>query len=163
MRKVRSFYTKFLVLFKLFRKVGLDSRLELGVNQISLGNRTWLGRRSYIGCYKKTAKIDIGSRVYSGDNLQLTAIDNISIQDNVLIGRNVTITDHSHGDKTNYGTSVHPSDWPLTSKGPVRIESYVWIGSNVVILGGVTIGKNSVIAANSVVRKNVMPNQIYTG
>ena len=45
----------------------------------------------------------------------------------------------------------------------VLIESYVWIGSNVVILGGVTIGKNSVIAANSVVRKNVMPNQIYTG
>jgi acetyltransferase-like isoleucine patch superfamily enzyme len=45
----------------------------------------------------------------------------------------------------------------------VRIANNVWIGMNAVILKGVTIGENSVVAAGSVVTKNVEPNTVVAG
>lgn len=46
---------------------------------------------------------------------------------------------------------------------PVHIEDHVWIGSNVVILPGVTIGKNSVIGAGSVVTRDIPPDVVAVG
>lgn len=161
MTKIYAFYNKLSCFIKLFKKVGYNSRIELKKNQINVGDRSWLGQRCYLGCYSTNAFINIGSRVYSGDNLQITSIENVSINDNVLIGRNVTIVDHNHGDRSTYNMDIHPSDRPLISKGPIIIGKNVWIGSNVVILGGVEIGNNAVISANSVVRKNVKSFEIY--
>jgi acetyltransferase-like isoleucine patch superfamily enzyme len=48
------------------------------------------------------------------------------------------------------------------SKGPINIKDDVWIGTNVVILSGVTIGQGAIIAAGSVVTKDVPPYAIYT-
>ena len=48
----------------------------------------------------------------------------------------------------------------IFSKGPIRIGDNVWIGDEVTILSGVNIGNNSVIAANSVVTKDV-PDDCY--
>lgn len=49
------------------------------------------------------------------------------------------------------------------SYAPVIIEKNVWIGENVVILKGVTIGEGSIIAASCVVTKNVPPFSLYGG
>jgi maltose O-acetyltransferase len=49
------------------------------------------------------------------------------------------------------------------TKGPIIIEDNVWIGANVTITDGVRIGKDSVIAANSVVTKDVAPFDIVGG
>jgi acetyltransferase-like isoleucine patch superfamily enzyme len=46
---------------------------------------------------------------------------------------------------------------------PVKIEDNVWIGMNALILKGVTIGENCVVAAGSVVTKNVEPNRVAAG
>jgi len=52
---------------------------------------------------------------------------------------------------------------PKLKTAPVKIEDNVWIGMNAVILKGVTVGKNSVVAAGSVVTKSVSPNTVVAG
>ena len=52
---------------------------------------------------------------------------------------------------------------PKLKTAPVKIADNVWIGMNAVILKGVTIGENSVVAAGSVVTKSVGPNTIVAG
>ncbi|PYI72815.1 MAG: acyltransferase [Verrucomicrobia bacterium] len=52
---------------------------------------------------------------------------------------------------------------PKLKTGPVKICDNVWIGMNAVILKGVTIGENSVVAAGSVVTKSVGPNTVVAG
>jgi len=52
---------------------------------------------------------------------------------------------------------------PVLKTAPVIIEDNVWIGMNAVILKGVTIGENSVVAAGAVVSKSVPPNVVVAG
>jgi galactoside O-acetyltransferase len=81
----------------------------------------------------------------------------IYIGDHVMIGPNVMIA-----------TANHPINPELGAKGyqytrDVHIEENVWIGGNVSIVPGVTIGKNSVIGAGSVVTKDIPENCIAAG
>ena len=52
---------------------------------------------------------------------------------------------------------------PKLKTAPVKIENNVWIGMNAVILKGVTIGENSIVAAGSVVTKSIEPNVVVAG
>lgn len=107
--------------------------------------------------------ISIGENCNFGDYLHLTCINKIQIGRNVLTGRWVTITDNSHGTTNHDSLTIPPFKRPLHSKGPVIIEDDVWIGDKATILPGVTIGKGSVIAANSVVTKDIPPHSIVGG
>lgn len=95
--------------------------------------------------------------------MHITAINRITIGNDVLTGRWVTITDNSHGD-TDYSTlQMRPVSRPLISKGPVLIGNNVWIGDKVTILPGVTIGEGAVIAANAVVTKDIPAYSVAVG
>ena len=59
--------------------------------------------------------------------------------------------------------SHRKTDYAPLDKQSVIIEGYNWIGANVTIIGGVRIGKGAIIAAGSLVNKNVEPNAIYGG
>lgn len=48
-------------------------------------------------------------------------------------------------------------------RGDIEVRSDVWIGNNVTVMGGVTIGNGAVIGANTVVRRDILPYEIYTG
>lgn len=78
----------------------------------------------------------------------------------ILIGNNVDIAQ-----ETNIWTLEHDaqSDTHSTKGGNIRIEDYVWIASRVTNLPGVTIGKGAVIAACSLVTKDVLPMTIVGG
>ncbi|PYK92462.1 MAG: acyltransferase [Verrucomicrobia bacterium] len=52
---------------------------------------------------------------------------------------------------------------PKLETAPVRIADNVWVGMNAVILKGVTIGENSIVAAGSVVTKSIPPNTVVAG
>ena len=91
----------------------------------------------------------------------MVALDNIHIGSNTLIGPGVLIFDHDHDFEKDKNSGTKNGRHFVTK--PIRIESDVWIGGNSVILKGVTIGKGAVIAAGSIVLKDVEPYCLYAG
>ena len=104
-----------------------------------------------------------GKNLFFGDgvyaNFNLTVVDDVEIivGNNVLFAPNCTLT-----------TANHPICPELRRKGyqytkKIIIKDNVWLGSNVVVLPGVTIGENSVIGAGSVVSRNIPANVVAMG
>jgi acetyltransferase-like isoleucine patch superfamily enzyme len=99
-----------------------------------------------------------GRNVQINDFVHIGAIQSVTIQDNVLIASRVFISDHNHGCYSGSSTHSQPESAPIErtlSSIPVVIEKNVWIGESVSILPGVTIGKGSIIGAESVVSKSI--------
>ena len=103
----------------------------------------------------KNGKLFIGKNVFFNHNCSVTSMDNISIGNNCMFGNNIVIVDHNH-----INNSEKSNDY---SYSPIIIEDNVWVGANSTILKGVTIGKNAVIAANSLVNKNVPSGEVWGG
>jgi len=104
-----------------------------------------------------------GSNVHVGDdfygNVNLTFVDDVEIRigSGVMIAPSVTLTTTGH--------PIHPGlreDYRRFSE-PIVIEDKVWIGSNAVVLPGVTIGYGSVIGAGSVVSRDIPPMVVAVG
>ena len=112
------------------------------------------------GCMFSTLYSDALIKIGSNSGFSGTVIgaaERVVIGDNVMCGGNVTITDTDwHGIEADRRTERGKSC-------PVIIEDNVWLGLNVVVLKGVTIGKNSVVAAGSIVSKSIPSNVIAGG
>ena len=103
-------------------------------------------------------RIEIGEHV-GLNGTTIASRNRISIGDHTMIGPNTFILDHD-------GHSAWPPRDRWTTSGttaPVVIEQDVWIGMNCIILKGVTIGRGAIVAAGSVVIKDVDPNSLYAG
>jgi acetyltransferase-like isoleucine patch superfamily enzyme len=98
----------------------------------------------------------IGRNVFINQNCTFYDLGGLDIADDVMIGPNVSII-----------TSGHPLEpsrrRAFTIAKPIVIERNVWIAAGATIIGGVTVGENSVVAAGSVVTKNVPPNTLVGG
>ncbi|MCP1462090.1 sugar O-acetyltransferase [Bacillus amyloliquefaciens] len=100
--------------------------------------------------------IHVGDHFYAGYNCTILDMADVRIGDNCMIGPNVGIYTAGH--------SLQPEGRNKSGYGiPITIGSNVWIGGSCVILAGVTIGENSVIAAGTVVTKDVLPNSVMAG
>lgn len=108
-------------------------------------------------------ELRIGNNCNFGAYNHITCANSITIGNNLLTGKWVTITDNSHGSTDLQTLQVPPALRPVVSKGAVVIYNNVWIGEKVTILPNVTIGEGAVIAANSVVTKDVPPFSIVAG
>lgn len=143
---------------------------SLGEDCITIGEGTHIGEHCILTAWKTTCaggdfhpEIVIGKDCCFGEYNHITSTNKIIIGDNLLTGRWVTITDNSHGE-TDYDTLQQPPLMRLvTSKGPVIIGKDVWIGDKATILPNVTIGDGAVIAANSVVTKDVPAYSVVAG
>lgn len=62
-----------------------------------------------------------------------------------------------------YSLRISRSNKDALVRGPIIVEDEVWIGTNAIILSGITIGKGAIVAAGSVVTKNVPPYAIVAG
>ena len=104
---------------------------------------------------------DIGKNITVGKNVFINACchfqdqGGITLGDNCLVGHNVVFATLNHGFAPEERQSMLPA--------PIVVGRNVWIGSNSTILQGVTIGDNSIIAAGSVVTKDVPANTIVAG
>ncbi len=93
--------------------------------------------------------LSLGKGVFINRNCVIGAFQKVEIGDGVTVGPNVCIYDHNHGEN---GTGFESS--------PIIIKNGAWIGANVCILSGCTIGENSIVAAGSVVTKDVPDNKV---
>lgn len=123
-----------------------------------------------IAADRPEAVISIGSNTFVGGSLLVSAC-RIEIGDDVLMSWGCTVVDHdSHPlrwdeRKTDVNDTLigKPKDWSNVTIRPVSIGNKAWIGFNVIILKGVTIGEGAIIAAGSVVTKDVAPYTIVAG
>ncbi|SDQ08259.1 Acetyltransferase (isoleucine patch superfamily) [Streptococcus equinus] len=105
----------------------------------------------------------IGNYTSFGDNCYITCANKIIVGNNVLIGDNVFITDNFHGKSLESDCHLPPAEREIWSKGPVIVDDNVWIGRNVSIMPNVTIGRGTVIGANSVVTKDIPEFSVAVG
>lgn len=134
--------------------------------------------RELFGSMGDSVHVDIdfhceyGRNIFIGDrviiNMNCTFVDNnrIDIGNGVLIASNVQIYTATHSIRVN---ERMVQDWSegqeicRTYALPVKIEDGVWIGGGVIILPGVTIGRNSVIGAGSVVTRSIPESCVAVG
>lgn len=121
---------------------------------------------------KDSGYISIGKNCHIG-NSTFISIDSISVGNDVTIAFGCTIYDHnSHStnfidrisdtmqeyhDIKKHNDEIYDKNWSVVRSAPIRICDKVWIGMNCIILKGVTIGEGAIIAAGSVVVKDVSP------
>jgi acetyltransferase-like isoleucine patch superfamily enzyme len=124
------------------------------------GQNMWLefGVKINIGT---EAELTIGDFVYVNCYTIIDCYLNIKIGNRVQIGPHCYIGDFDHNIRVDISRKLHHRE--EKKKSPIVIEDNVWIGAGVIILKGVTIGKNSVIAAGSVVAANIPQNVVVAG
>lgn len=122
-----------------FREIGHDCRLDKSLfvfaGRVTLGNRCYIGRYSYL----------------DGD---------ITIGDNTMLASSVAIVGGDH--------AINPPEVLMIDGGrehwhPTRIGCNVWIGHGSIVLNGITIGDGAIVAAGSVVVRDVPPYAIVGG
>lgn len=120
-------------------------------------------QKSPTSIFQHNVYIGDGTKLKIGTNCQINEhvyIQGANIGNDVMIAPNVTIISHRH--------IIDRTDIPMNMQGHesnliVTIEDDVWIGRNVVIMPGITIHKGSVVAAGSIVTKDVPPYCIVGG
>lgn len=107
----------------------------------------------------RNSKFEIGENSYLNECCTVIGIEDITIGNNVMIAPKCNIISANHNYDNKEIDMLFQGDY---AKG-ITIEDNVWIGTNATILDGVNIGSGSIIAAGSVVCKDVQPNCIYGG
>ena len=111
----------------------------------------------------KESSIKVGNNVYIGGGTTIDCTCSIEIEDDVLISYHCIIQD-SNNHSIRYSIRKKDNidwkerrwhDWSTTEKKPVKISKGAWIGARAMILKGVTVGTGSIVAAGSVVTKDV--------
>jgi acetyltransferase-like isoleucine patch superfamily enzyme len=153
-------------LFKLFnRKLVIKKGVKIDPRAfIARGGNVHLGENSIVRAgtilLPSGGYISIGQRVSLNHYIVINGGGGVTIGDDVMIAAFVSIFSNNHNFKK---IETLISAQGLSSKGGVKIENDVWIGTHAVILDGVEIGKGAVIAAGAVVTKNVKPYCVMAG
>ena len=130
-------------------------RLE-GEGRIAIGDRVFIGPGSWLQTLpdgeNKSVAVSIGSGTSASGACVISAVRSVKLEENVLLARNVYISDHIH--------KYTDTEIPIRAQGvdqiePVLIKRGAWLGQNVVVCPGVTIGRGAVVGANSVVTKSI--------
>lgn len=125
-----------------------------GNGTIRLGKRIRAHRRSKI-TVSNNGLLEIGSNTALNNSVTITCMDKIIIGENVQIGPDTKIYDHDHDFRVPGGILAEKF-----KTSPVVIGDNSWIGCNVVILRGTTIGENCIIAAGSVLKGYYPSNSV---
>jgi acetyltransferase-like isoleucine patch superfamily enzyme len=134
------------------------------VLQMLLEGRLEIGPHAYfepgVWLTSDTGRISIGGGTLVNLNVMIAAVDAVTIGDHCMLANGCLVTDGNH----RFDDPGRPVPWQgFTSKGPVVIGDNTWLGANVVVTSGVTIGRRSVVGANSVVLDDVPPYSIAAG
>jgi acetyltransferase-like isoleucine patch superfamily enzyme len=137
---------------KICRRTRLD---VMPWNEFSLGSGSTI--EDFATVNNGVGHVHIGDRVRIG--LGNTIIGPITIGNDIMFAQNIVLSGLNHGYED---INIPISDQPV-STSEIKIEDEVWIGANAVIVAGVTVGKHSIVAAGSVVTKDVPSYSIVGG
>ncbi|MFH0919382.1 MAG: acyltransferase [Fibrobacterota bacterium] len=152
-----------------FYKFGKESRINppatvSNAAKISIGNHVIIKKHAWLNVLDNNdpqrPSLIIGDNTYIGNSVQINAWNNVILEDHVLVADRVYISDADH--------NFTQTDKPIRTqgdsfKGKVHLKSGCWIGIGAVILPGITIGKNAIVAANALVTKDVPDNAVVGG
>lgn len=102
--------------------------------------------------------VKLHNNVVLNRNVHLDASDKIEIGENTLVGPDCYLVDSNH--LIRKGEALVSSE---VTSAPIIIEDNVWIGRNVTLLAGCTVGKKSILAAGAVVTKSIPANSVAKG
>ena len=129
-----------------------EGRLEIGRGAL-LEPGVWITAPA-------SARVRIGAGTFLNLGVMVAAQELVEIGDHCMLANGCFVTDSSH----RYDDPEKPITWQgFESKGPTRIGANSWLGANVVVTSGVSIGERCVIGANSVVTRDVEPFSIAAG
>ena len=137
--------------------LGAGARIRvLNGAMLEIGARTTIEPRCLL---VSEGMLTIGARSFIGTGATIVACGSIAIGSDALIAANVTIRDQDH--------RTDLEDTPYRLQGfdirPVTIGSNVWLGVNAVVLKGVTIGDDAIVAAAAVVSRDVAASAVVAG
>lgn len=140
-------------------KIGTSTRLINtrvdGHSRIFIGSKVYINSNGWLACVPLTgdenARLHIGDGCYIGRFSHIYATSKIEIGKKVLMADKVYISDNLHSYEN---TELPVIDQPVKQAGQVVIGDGAWLGENVCVIGA-SVGKNSVIGANSIVTKNI--------
>lgn len=105
---------------------------------------------------QETGNLNVGKNVFFNSHSSINCLNGITIGSNSIFGENVKLYDHNH--------KFRIEETPIAQQGyktaPIKIGKNCWVGSNVVILKGITIGDNAIIGAGVVVANDIPENSI---
>ena len=129
-----------------------DGRLQIGANTLFEPD-VWI-------TLGDAATVRIGEGTFLNIAVMVAAHEHVEIGSHCMLANGCFVTDANH----RFDDPGQPVPWQgFTSKGPTRIGDNVWLGANVVVTSGVTIGERCVIGANSVVMQDIPPFSIAAG
>jgi acetyltransferase-like isoleucine patch superfamily enzyme len=127
-----------------------------GEARIAIDDRVFIGPGSWLQTLPDgdnvSVAVSIGKECSFAGATVISAARSVILEENVLLARNVYISDHIHK-YSDIGTPIMAQG--LDKIEPVLIKRGAWLGQNVVVCPGVTIGAGAVIGANSVVTKSI--------
>ncbi|MBO4897409.1 MAG: acyltransferase [Clostridia bacterium] len=136
-------------------RAGRGVRVMKKNSEITIGDRVFLHEKVKLSAWgtDKKAKLYIGSNSYIGDRTEIHAGESVTVGDGCVIAWDCNIMDRDYH-KLESETEVYK---------PVTIGNHVWIGCRCLILKGVTIGDGAVVAAGSVVTRDVPAGALVGG
>lgn len=172
--KIYSNLRHFLNTYKLVH-LGINSLLSCRIEIRKVGAEISVGDNCIISgvliTERENSFITIGNNVFVGGQTIFDCVEKVFVKDDVLISYGCLLAD-SDNHSLNYNIRKNDlldwrngwkHDWSTTKTSPIYIEKGVWIGARSIVLKGVTIGEGAVVAAGSVVTKDVPPYTIVGG
>lgn len=158
-KSILYYLFKYPFYFILFKKMGKFSRIMKplkieGYENISIGSNVVIGKHSWLAAVAlndKNSVLEIGSGSRIGNFNHIYALSKIVIEKDVLTADKVYISDNQHT-YDSIAVPIHKQE--IKQLKHVSIGEGTWIGENVCIIG-VSIGRNCVIGANSIVNKDI--------
>ena len=155
-------------------EIGLNTKIQGRIERRQKSAVIKIGKNSLVAgtlvTEVGTSRLIIGDNVFIAGNTLIDCLEQITIEDDVLISYHVTIMDSDNhslrasvrvGDLNRWRQQQY--DWTHVGRSPVVIRSKAWIGARAIITKGVEIGEGGVVAAGSVVTKDVPPYTIVAG
>jgi acetyltransferase-like isoleucine patch superfamily enzyme len=137
-------------------KLDYTKRIYIG-DGVYISTNTWLAANPLTG--DNNCKLIIGNGTSIGRYCHIYSTSLIEIGENVLLAEGVYISDNTH-QYTNIHSPIMKQ--PILQLSKIKIDNGAWIGENVCIIGS-SVGKNSVIGANSIVTKDIPDYCIAVG